>query len=101
MGEWKRLVEAGLATIMGPIRQEVLSGIRRVEDFERLCDHLAGFDCLDIRLDDYDQAARFYNTLRQKGVAGTAVDLLVALAASVALFRGTRAFVSDFRSDGA
>ncbi len=35
------------------------------------------------------------------GGHGTAVDLLVALAASVALFRGTRAFVSDFRSDGA
>ena len=82
VAEWRRLVEAGLATIVGPIRQEVLSGIRRVEDFERLCDHLAGFDCLELRLDDYDQAARFHNTLRSKGVAGTSVDLLICAVAN-------------------
>ena len=82
VAEWRRLVEAGLATIVGPIRQEVLSGIRRVEDFDKLRNHLAGFDCLDVRLDDYDQAARFYNTLRSKGVAGTAVDLLICAVAN-------------------
>lgn len=77
VAEWRRLVVEGLATIVGPIRQEILSGVRQREDFDRLRMHLAGFDCLAVELDDYDQAASFYNTLRANGVAGSAVDLLI------------------------
>ena len=38
--ELRRLVGAGLAAIVGPIRQEVLSGIRDDAAFERLRDYL-------------------------------------------------------------
>ena len=80
--EWRRLVLDGRAGIVGPIRQEVLSGVRAPEIFDRLRHHLAGFDCIEIGIDDYDQAARFYNTLRAGGVAGSAVDLLICAVAS-------------------
>lgn len=80
--EWRRLVLDGRAGILGLIRQEVLSGVRAPEMFDRLQHHLAGFDCIEIRIDDHDQAARFYNTLRAGGVAGSAVDVLICAVAS-------------------
>jgi hypothetical protein len=67
VAEWRRLVEDGAAAIVGPIRQEVLSGVRDRSMFARLQVHLAGFDCIEITLDDYDQAARFYNELGRRG----------------------------------
>lgn len=80
--EWRDLVLDGRAAIIGPIRQEALSGIRATDVFERLRLHLAGFDCIEIGLDDYDRAAHFYNTLQSAGVAGSAIDLLICAVAS-------------------
>jgi len=81
VAEWRRLVEEGSAGIVGPVRQEILSGVRDADLFERLRDHLAGFDCIAIDIDDYDQAAHFYNVLRTGGVAGGAIDLLLCAVA--------------------
>jgi predicted nucleic acid-binding protein len=81
VAEWRRLVENGTAAIVGPVRQELLSGVRNANVFERLRDHLAGFDCIAIGIDDYDEAARFYNRLRGRGVAGSAIDLLLCAVA--------------------
>ena len=90
--EWRALVLDGRAGIIGPVRQEVLSGVRSTEVFDRLRHHLAGFDCIEVGLDDYDQAARFYNTLRSSGVAGGGVDLLICAVASRA---GVPIFTTD------
>ena len=93
--EWRTLVEEGRAAIIGPIRQEILSGVRDPDVFDRLRVHLAGFDCLRIELDDHDQAARFYNRLRAAGVAGGAIDLLICAVAhriDVAIFTTDRDF---------
>jgi len=81
VAEWRRLVEEGSAGIVGPVRQEILSGVRDADLFERLRDHLAGFDCIAIDIDDYDQAAHFYNVLRTGRVAGSAIDLLLCAVA--------------------
>ncbi|HRI17203.1 MAG TPA: hypothetical protein PL196_01655, partial [Burkholderiaceae bacterium] len=57
--------------------------------------HLAGFDCIDVGLDDHDQAACFYDTLRSAGVAGSAVDLLscaVESRADISIFTTDRDF---------
>ena len=75
--EWRRLVEEGDAAIIGPIRQGILSGVKEPESFESLREHLAGIDCIAIGLEDYDEAARFYNQLRSHGVAGSAIDLIL------------------------
>ncbi len=82
VGAWRQMVDDGTAAIIGPIRQELLSGVRDPNVFERLRVHLAGFDCIQVDLDDHDQAARFYNTLRSNGVAGGAVDLVLCAVAS-------------------
>lgn len=90
--EWRRLVEEGEAAIIGPIRQEILSGVRHEDDFARLREHLAGVDCIDIRLGAYDQAAQFYNELRGRGLAGSSIDLLIC---AVAHRLGIPVFTTD------
>lgn len=93
--EWRRLIEDGTAVIAGPIRQEILSGIRSCEQFDRVRERLAGFDCPDVLVEDFDQAAIFYNHLRSRGVAGGSVDLLICAIAyrhSLAVFTTDRDF---------
>jgi predicted nucleic acid-binding protein len=82
VGEWEELVRQGRAVLMGPIRQEVLSGIREPTVFDALRRRLADFRHLGIEPDDYDQAAVCFNRLRSRGVAGTPVDMLICAVAS-------------------
>ncbi len=81
VAEWRRLAADGTAAIVGPVRQEILSGVRDPGTFNRLKEGLAGIDCISIGIDDYDQAAHFYNELRALGVAGGSVDLLICAVA--------------------
>lgn len=66
---------------MGPIRQEILSGIRSERAFAELQERLGDFRYLEINPSDYDQAARFFNVCRTAGITGTAVDLLICAVA--------------------
>jgi hypothetical protein len=79
--EWKALVRDGRVTVIGPIRQEILSGVRVERDFARLRDRLADFDNIPILTADYEQAACFYKVCRAKGVTGGGVDLLICAVA--------------------
>ena len=79
--EWARLVRSGEAVLVGPIRQEILSGIRREETFIAIQESLGDFRYLDIFPSDYDLAARFFNVCRAHGITGTAVDLLICAVA--------------------
>lgn len=87
--EWERLVRDGEATLIGPIRQEILSGIRDESSFNNLRKRLLHFDDLPLATKDYEQAAQFFNRLRLKGITGTPIDLTICAAAhrySVAIF---------------
>jgi predicted nucleic acid-binding protein len=75
--EWAALVRGGQAVLAGPIRQEVLSGVKREADFEALRQRLSAFAMLPIELGDYDRAASFFNTCRAHGVVGATVDMLL------------------------
>jgi len=75
--EFRRLVVSGRAAIVGPIRQEVLSGIRDAAAFDRLRDHLRAFPNVAVTIDDHEQAAAFFNTCRGKGVQGSNTDFLL------------------------
>lgn len=79
--EWTRLVQSGEAVLIGPIRQEILSGIREEKSFESIRESLGDFRYLEIHPDDYDQAARFFNRCRTHGITGTAIDLLLCAVA--------------------
>jgi predicted nucleic acid-binding protein len=77
----RRLIAAGRAAIIGPVRQELLSGIRDQDVFEQLRDHLASFSDETISTADYEQAARFFNACRQRGLQGSNTDFLLCAAA--------------------
>jgi hypothetical protein len=59
--ELRRLVSAHRAEIVGPIRQEILSGVRDRVQFARLETHLAAFPDIPLLTEDYVTAAKFFN----------------------------------------
>ncbi len=80
--EWSRLVRTGEAALAGPIRQEILSGIRADKVCRGLQRNLSAFRYLEIEPPDYDRAAAFFNVCRSRGIAGGAIDLLLCAVAS-------------------
>jgi len=80
---------------MGPIRQEILSGIREEAQFENLERHLRAFPDLEIKTEDHVTAARFFNLCRGKGVQGSNTDFLICAVADrhrLAIFTTDRDF---------
>lgn len=90
--EFRSLIAEHRVDIIGPIRQEVLSGIREDIQFEKLEKNLAAFPDLLIERDDYVLAARFFNTCRTKGVQGSNADFLIC---AVAVQRQLAIFTTD------
>jgi len=86
------LIREGRAQIMGAIRQELLSGIREAERFEKLRDYLRAFEEPRLEVRDYEEAAQMHNQCRTRGVAGSAIDFLVC---AVAHRRGWQVFTTD------
>jgi predicted nucleic acid-binding protein len=82
VGELRELVSEGRASLIGPIRQELLSGIRRTEDFEQLRVRLGAFEDTPVTRDDYERAASFFNQCRAKGIAGTPSEVLICATAA-------------------
>ena len=63
--------------IIGPIRQEILSGVKSKSQFNTLKEYLAPFEDLELLSDDYVRAAGFFNLCRSKGVQGSNTDFLI------------------------
>ena len=80
--ELAELVREGRVVMIGPVRQELLSGIPDEGVFETLREHLRAFDDQVLTVDDFEEAARFGNRCRSAGIAGSAVDFLICAAAS-------------------
>jgi predicted nucleic acid-binding protein len=78
--EWQRLVRDGQAVLIGSVRQELLSGVRDEQAWERLRHALRPFPDLPLAMADYERAAQFFNRCRASGVTGTSVDLLICSA---------------------
>jgi hypothetical protein len=79
--ELRLLISAHLVEIIGPIRQEVLSGIRDQSQFDTLEAHLASFSDVPLLAEDYVTAARFFNLCRAKGIQGSNTDFLISAVA--------------------
>ena len=80
--ELKELINEARAIIIGPIRQEILSGIANPTQFELLKAKLKAFDDFPISSSDYEVAAEFYNNCRKKGIQGSHIDFLICAVAS-------------------
>ncbi len=90
--EFRNLILEHRVNIIGPIRQEILSGLREDAQFSRLEKHLSSFPDLPLTTDDYVLAARFFNTCRAKGVQGSNTDFLIC---TVAVQRQLAIFTTD------
>lgn len=71
----------GKAALMGIVRQEILSGVKLQEQFERLKLELRSFPDVPLETDDYEIAGEFYNTCMTKGVKGGHADFLICACA--------------------
>jgi predicted nucleic acid-binding protein len=89
--ELSELVGEGRAAIIGMVRQELLSGVKTSEQYERLRLHLRAFDDEPIDAADYEDAAKFGNQCRAKGIAVFAVDILIC---AVTIKRGWALFTT-------
>ena len=94
------LADEGRALLIGPVRQELLSGLREQAQFNRMLRILQPFPDADIRTDDYESAARMSNLCSSHGVANTSVDMLicaVAVASGVPILTTDRDFLRYVR----
>jgi predicted nucleic acid-binding protein len=78
---WAELVRDGRIAMIGPVRQEILSGVNQGGRFEKLRMRLAAFPDLPILTADHEQAARFFNACQRRGITGTPIDLLICAVA--------------------
>jgi predicted nucleic acid-binding protein len=86
-----KLVNQGLVEIIGPIRQEILSGIRGRTKFDAVRDRLRAFPDLEVGTGDYEEAAVYYNRCRSKGIQGSFTDFVfcaVAIRQELEVFCG-------------
>ena len=76
------LFEKDQIVLLGSVYQELLSGIRHQEQFDRLADILIGFDIVLTTVADHQVAAQFYNICRSHGVQGSPIDFLICAMAN-------------------
>ncbi|OQX05479.1 MAG: hypothetical protein BWK73_33490 [Thiothrix lacustris] len=71
------LILDGDACMTGVIRQEILSGIKHPQQYDKLKEKLRAFDDLIVTQQDHERAAAMFNTCRSKGVQGSHIDFLI------------------------
>jgi predicted nucleic acid-binding protein len=82
VNELGELIREGRTRILGLIRQELLSGIKTSEQYEKLRVTLRAFEDESVDTSDYEAAAKASNQCRSKGVAVSLVDALICAVGS-------------------
>jgi predicted nucleic acid-binding protein len=77
----KYLIDEFMEVIIGPIRQELLSGISDEVIFNDLKEKLKGFNDFPIETIDYELAAEYSNMCRRNGIQGSNTDFLICAVA--------------------
>lgn len=73
----RQLILNDRAQLLGLVRQELLTGIRHAEQFERLKMVLRAFSDVPLTSEDHEEAAMIANRCRAAGIAATAADFLI------------------------
>lgn len=90
--ELAELIREGRPRIIGLVRQELLSGIKTAEQYEKLRLYLRAFRDEAIDTVDYEDAARASNRCRARGVDVSIVDILLC---AVGMKREWAIFTTD------
>jgi predicted nucleic acid-binding protein len=77
----KYLIDEFMEVIIGPIRQELLSGISDEKAFNGLKEKMKGFNDFQIETEDYELAAEYSNLCRKNGIQGSNTDFLICAVA--------------------
>jgi predicted nucleic acid-binding protein len=80
--EFRRMIQDHRVQMIGPIRQEILSGIRSESQFKKLQKHLESFPDLPAITEDYVTAATYFNRCRSEGIQGSNTDFLICAMAN-------------------
>jgi predicted nucleic acid-binding protein len=75
--ELTEVIQEGRGRIIGPVRQELLSGIKNPAQYEKLRLTLRAFPDEPIDTSDYELAAKAGNDCRSKGIVVSTVDILI------------------------
>ena len=92
VAELSELISEGRGRLIGLVRQELLSGIKTTEHFEKLRLHLRSFPDESIDTLDHEEAAKAGNRCRGKGIVVSIVDILLC---AVAINREWAIFTTD------
>ena len=79
----KDFVNDGRVVIIGPIRQELLSGISNPTQFNKLKRTLSSFEDIILKTDYFVKAAEFSNICRKNGIQGSTTDFLICAVANL------------------
>ena len=88
----RKLIERGEAALIGPIRQELLGGVKEPKQFARLRSGLRAFRDEPISTDDYEEAAAMSNHCRTAGIQGSNTDFLIC---ALVVMRSASIFTLD------
>jgi predicted nucleic acid-binding protein len=80
--ELQEAIQNRRAAILGPIRQEVLSGIRDASQFTKTVGLLDPFQDEEIETSHYIEAARLFNLCQDHGVQCGLTDILICAVAA-------------------
>lgn len=92
LGKLRALISDGRVVIIGPIRQELLSGIPDTGQFKKLKGSLSFFEDIPLKTGFFEKAAEFSNICRNKGIQGSTTDFLIC---AVAYFENLFIFTVD------
>jgi predicted nucleic acid-binding protein len=81
VAELSEVVREGRTRVIGLVRQELLSGIKTTEQYEKLKLYLRSFPDETVDTSDYEEAAKAGNRCRAKGVVVSIVDILLCAVA--------------------
>jgi predicted nucleic acid-binding protein len=81
---WRILLANQEAALIGIVRQEILSGIKDAVVFDRLRLRLNDMPHLTVSVAEHDLAAQFLSQCRTRGIAASAVDMLICAVSALA-----------------
>ena len=92
VAELKELIYEKRVIMIGPIRQELLSGIKNKKMYDQLCTKIRAFEDIRLETEDYEKAAEINNLCRTNGIQGSHIDYLIA---ATAINRNFAIFTTD------